>query len=105
MLKHSNNKKKKTPVSAKYSGKVNIPRDKNKSLILSEKLASLQYKRGILKGKRVNQNKPTENRYVILLESRERGRKCKRPRRAKNRTTTKNRLLTVPSGNWMCARY
>ena len=51
---------------AKYSGEANIPKDKGKSL----KCASLQYKHGILKGRRANRNGSTGNkRHVECKEN------------------------------------
>ena len=72
-LEHINNNKinKSTHLSVqslvmelKYSGRDNISRDKSKSLILSEKLASLQCKHCTENERRANLNRSTENRHV-----------------------------------------
>ena len=73
MLKHNstkkNNKSAQPSVQSIKVEPINVPKDKSKGLILSiEKLASLQYKHGILKGRRANQNRPIAKRHVECKE-------------------------------------
>ena len=73
-LKHNNNNKNNKSTHPLMQSimieQIITLKDKSKSLILSQNLASLQCKHGILNERRTNLNRPTENRHVKRKESR-----------------------------------